>query len=108
MELLELPATCEREKAEVSKMFHWCLTQSHQSDGSFKVSDLDDTLGDAFRYGVWFLQETGYFNRRQRFWTDEDFPESKTVWDHIEVKLKPMGLGDPALKEAYDSLRSAK
>jgi hypothetical protein len=107
-ELLKLPATCERAKAEVSKMFHWCLTQSHQSDGSFKVSDLDDTLGDAFRYGVWFLQETGCFNRRQRFWTDEDFPESKTVRDHIEAKLKSMGLGDPALKEAYDSLQSAK
>ena len=98
----------QRSRAEVSKMLHWCLTQSYQSDGSFKVSDLDDTLGDAYRYGVWFLQEAGYFNRRQRFWTDEDFPESKTVRDHIEAKLKSMGLGDPALKEAYDSLQSAK
>ena len=75
--MLKLPATRERAKAEVSKMFHWCLTQSYQSDGSFKVSDLDDTLGDGYRYGVWFLQETGYFNRRQRFWTDGDFQSPK-------------------------------
>ena len=47
-------------------------------------------------------------DRRQRFWTDEDFPESKTVRDHIEAKLKSMGLGDPALKEACDSLQSAE
>jgi hypothetical protein len=75
--LLKLPATCERAKAEVSKMFHWCLTQSYQSDGSFKVSDLDDTLGDAYRYGVWFLQETGYFNRRHGFGRMRIFPSPK-------------------------------
>jgi hypothetical protein len=69
---------------------------------------LDDTLRDAYRYGVWFLQETEYFNRRLRFCTDQDFPESKTVRDHIEAKLKSMGLGDPALKEACSSLQSVK
>jgi hypothetical protein len=53
-------------------------------------------------------QETGYFNRWQRFCTDQDVPESKTVRDHIEAKLKSMGLGDPAPKEDYSSLQSAK
>ncbi|MGA2076305.1 MAG: hypothetical protein ABSH52_22685 [Terriglobia bacterium] len=93
--------TRQHVRAEISKMLHWCLTQSYLPDGSFKVSDLDDTEGDAYRYAVWFLQETGYFRRKDRFWTDQDFPESKAVRERIEAKLKSIGLNDPGLKEAY-------
>ena len=85
-------------------MLKWCLTKSYQPDGSFKMSDLDDTQGDAFRYGIWFLQEAGYFQSKDRFWTDQDFPDSKAVHDQIEAKLRSIGLNDPALKEAYDTL----
>jgi hypothetical protein len=93
-------------RGEISRMLDWCLTKSYQPDGSFKVSDLDDTQGDAYRYGIWFLQEAGYFQRRDRFWTDQDFPGSKAVQERIEAKLKSIGLNDPALKEAYDTLRA--
>jgi hypothetical protein len=37
--------------------------------GSFKVSELDETLGDAYFYGVSFLVDAGYFNPEKRFWT---------------------------------------
>jgi hypothetical protein len=77
-----------------------------EPDGSFKVSDLDDTQGDAFRYGIWFLQEAGYFQRKDRFWTDQDFPDSRAVHDQIEAKLRSIGLSDPALKEAYETLHA--
>jgi hypothetical protein len=87
-------------------MLDWCLTKSYQPEGSFKVSDLDDTQGDAYRYGIWFLQEVGYFQRKDRFWTDQDFPDSKAVQERIEAKLKATGLNDPALKEAYDTLHA--
>jgi hypothetical protein len=53
-----------------------CFTE-YFAHGESYAFDLDGTLGDAYRYGVRFLQETGYFNRRQRFCTDQDFPESK-------------------------------
>lgn len=98
--------TRQQIRGEISRMLTWCLTKSYQPDGSFKVSDLDDTQGDAYRYGIWFLQEAGYFQRKNRFWTDQDFPDSKAVQEHIEAKLKSIGLNDPALKEAYDSLRA--
>jgi hypothetical protein len=98
--------TRQRVRDEISRMLKWCLTKSYQPDGSFNVSDLDDTQGDAFRYGIWFLQEAGYFQRKDRFWTDEDFPDSKAVHDRIEAKLRSIGLNDPALKEAYDTLRA--
>ena len=57
-------ATRQQVRSEIFRMLDWCLTHSYQSDGSFKMSDLDDTVGDAYSYGVGFLRETGYFRRR--------------------------------------------
>ena len=98
-------ASREQVRMEMSRMLDWCLANSCQPDGSFKVSDLDDTLGDAFSYGVWFLRDVGYFRREERFWTDRDFPEAKAVRDRIEARLKTIGLCDPGLKNAYETLR---
>lgn len=91
-------------RAEIERMLRWCLTNSYQPDGSFKVSDLDDTPGDAFRYGVWFLKEAGYFQRKDRFWTDQDFPDSAQIRQKIEARLQTIGLNAPAMQEAYDAL----
>ena len=97
-------ATRERARREILRMLHWCLTESYEPDGSFKVSDLDDTPGDAYRYGIWFLQETGYFEQKDRFWTNQDFPDVDQVRRRIEAKLQATGLNDPALQEAYNTL----
>jgi hypothetical protein len=101
-------STKQQARNEISRMLQWCLTQSLQSDGSFKVSDLDDTPGDAYRYGVWFLEETGYFRPSDRFWTDRDFPESRAVRARIAAKLNSIGLSDSGLREAYDTLQAAQ
>jgi hypothetical protein len=101
-------ATREQVRAEISRMLDWCLANSYQPDGSFKVSDLDDTLGDTYSYGVSFLRETGYFQREDRFWTDQDFPDAKVVRDRIEARLKAIGLNDPGLKDAYEALRGVE
>lgn len=71
--------TRQQARAEISRMLDWCVTKSLQPDGSFKVSELDDTTGDAFSYGVSFLNEAGYLRRESRFWTDQDFPESHAI-----------------------------
>jgi hypothetical protein len=101
------PETREQVRAEISRMLDWCLTKSYQPDGSFRVSDLDDTPGDAYRYGVLFLTETGYFRRRERFWTSRDFLDAEAVRERIAAKLKSMGLRD-GLKEAYETLQSSE
>jgi hypothetical protein len=98
--------TRKQVQSEISRMLDWCLTKSLQPDGSFKVSDLDDTVGDAYDYGVYFLRETGYFRREDRFWTDQDFPDAKSVHDRIEAKIKSMGLNDSGLKQAYEALQA--
>lgn len=97
-------ATREKVRIEISSMLNWCLTKSYQPDGSFKISDLDDTMDDAYRYGVAFLSETGYFQSKNRFWTDQNFPEAKAVHDHIEAKLMSIGLNSSGLRDAYETL----
>jgi len=96
--------TRDKVRDSISRMLHWCLTKSYQPDGSFKISELDDTVGDAFSYGVEFLNETGYFRSKDRFWTDQNFPEATSVHDHIKAKLISIGLNDPGLKDAYETL----
>ena len=87
-------------------MVEWCLSESYQPDGSFKVSELDDTVGDSYMYGVAFLKDAGYFRRNQRFWTSQDFREPRTVHDRIEARLKTVGTSDPSMRSAYEILQA--
>ncbi len=97
--------TREKVRLEISNMLDWCLTKSYQPDGSFKISDLDDTMEDAYRYGVAFLSETGYFESKNRFWTSQNFPEAKSVHDKIEARLMSIGLKSSGLRDAYETLK---
>lgn len=84
-------ATRAAAQAELSRMLTWCLTQSLQADGSFKVSDLDDTFSDAMQYGVCFLRDVGFFDKERRFWTDHTFPEAEGIHARIERRLQSTG-----------------
>jgi len=96
--------TREKVRLEITSMLNWCLTNSYQPDGSFKISDLDDTMEDAYRYGVAFLSETGYFESKNRFWTNQNFPDAKSVHNKIEAKLLSIGLKSSGLRDAYETL----
>ncbi len=98
-------STRQQVRVEISRMLHWCLTESLQPDGSFKVSDLDDTVGDAYGYGVYFLRDVGYFQPQKRFWTDQDFPEANSVRDRIAARIRSIGLNNSDLKDAYNTLQ---
>jgi hypothetical protein len=63
---------------EIDRMLTWCLHDSLQPDGSFKVNIADGSLEDAEYYGVSFLARIGLFDPAQRFWTDREFPRSKS------------------------------
>jgi hypothetical protein len=98
--------TRAKARASIAKMLSWCLANSLQPDGSFKVSELDDTVGDAYSYGVSFLRETGYFSRQERFWTNGDFPAAAGVRARIEGRIKSIGLNDPGVRDAWETLES--
>jgi hypothetical protein len=98
--------TRARVRTLIKKMLAWCLANSLQPDGSFKVSELDDTVGDAYSYGVSFLRETGYFSRQERFWTSEEFPDAPNVRARIEARIKTIGVNDPGVRDAWEALES--
>ena len=91
-------------RAQISRMIDWCLKNSYEPDGSFKTSDLDDTVGDAYYYGVSFLHDAGFFRRQDRFWTSEDFPQADAIRERIKKKLESIGFRDGKLRDAYATL----
>ncbi len=101
-------ATRSQVRDEIQRMLDWCLSQSLQADGSFRTSEIDDTLGDAQMYGAWFLRDAGYFDPTRRFWTGKNFSDAEAVRSRIRVRLEAMGLGDPSLKDAYAAVTTGK
>lgn len=91
-------------RIEISRMLDWCLKNSLQPDGSFKTSDLDDTVGDAYYYGVSFLHDSGFFSPQDRFWTTEDFPQADAIRARVKAKIESIGLSNGKIKDAYETL----
>jgi hypothetical protein len=68
---------------EIRKIVRWCLDQSLQADGSFKKEGEGDSLEEDTSFGADLLIEAGVFDRANRFWTTEDFPEAAEVRQRI-------------------------
>jgi hypothetical protein len=97
-------ATRRAAQAEMSRMLTWCLAESYQPDGTFKISELDDTTGDAMQYGVNFLREVGFFRKSERFWTQQEFPQAKAIHAQIKARLEAMGHQGTELSRAFRHL----
>ncbi len=79
--------------AEMRKMMDFCLRETLNPDGSFKMMD-EDTVGSSFLFPVSLLNELGYFRPSLRFWTWQSFPDAMNLADRIEHRIKAMGLTD--------------
>ncbi len=80
-------------RASMNEMMNFCLKETLNEDGSFKMMD-EDTLGSSFLFPVSVLNELGYFRPSLRFWTKESWPDAMKVTDKIEHRMKAMGLTD--------------
>jgi hypothetical protein len=79
---------------EIEKMLQWCLSESLQSNGSFKPHVADGSLEEGTEYGASFLTRIGYFDKAERFWTDQEFPQAEEVRQRIiDYILKHRGSG---------------
>jgi hypothetical protein len=74
---------------EINKMLHWCLTETLQPDGSFKRSQADgaDSLEEVTAWGVAFLDRIGFFDRSNRFWTNQEFPDAEGIRQRIIANI---------------------
>ena len=93
---------------EIDKMLQWCLTNSLQSNGSFKTIPEDGSIEEAQYYGTSFLARIGYFDKSKRFWTNKDFPETDTVKNKLITYIKHHqntgGSGGDYYKSALEAL----
>jgi hypothetical protein len=94
-------------RAEMRGMMDFCLRQTMNADGSFKMMD-EDTLGSSFLFPVSLLNELGYFRPSLRFWTSESFPDAMNVADRIKHRIKAMGLTDTESAKALHRLEEAR
>lgn len=87
------PLQRQQMSKEIDGMLDFCLHKSLQPDGSFNSPE-EDTVSSAFYFGVSFLNEIGYFSKKNRFWTDRTFPQATEVRERIEKRMKAIGLDD--------------
>jgi hypothetical protein len=70
--------------AEIRKMLNWCLSDSLQANGSFKLNSDDQESAEEQNYfGVAFLSRVGFFDKSERFWTSENFPQAAEIKQRI-------------------------
>ena len=93
-------------KVEIRKMLDFCLSQSLRPDGSFNLND-EGTIGESFEFPCLFLYEIGFFNKENRFWTTEEFPQAKEIAQRIAAKIKALNLADPESQVAQLIVESA-
>jgi hypothetical protein len=93
---------------KIRGMLRWTLESSLQADGSFKtVPAFFSSKGADFYFGVAFLKTIGYWDKSNRFWTTEDFPEAAEVCDRIKAKLVAMALKSHESESALGQLKNA-
>jgi hypothetical protein len=83
----------ELARTEMRNMMEFCLKETMNPDGSFKMMD-EDTLGSSFLFPISLLNELGYFRPSLRFWTWDSFPDAMNVADRVQYRIKAMGLTD--------------
>lgn len=84
-------------RAEIKMMLDFCLNETLNDDGSFRLLPDESTHAGAQLFGVSFLDESGYINRHKRFWTDEPFPEADALRDKIQKRLLATKSADPEI-----------
>ena len=72
------PSQRQAASAAVKDMLDWCLEKSVKSDGNLVAPDKSDPIPDSFYYAAAFLDTTGFFKRKKRFWTAATPPGDPT------------------------------
>ena len=82
------PAQRIQISSEIQKLLDHALHDTLLPDGQFKLSKNDESLEDAMYYGTETLRRAGYFDRKLRFWTDQDFKDSAQIKSKILAQVK--------------------
>lgn len=89
---------------QFEKMLDYCLNDSMDDKGGFRFFPFYNSLGDAYYYGVAFLDQIGYLNPDNRFWTDQTFPGWQETGCGIKKRLQQLGLNNRRAESAMEIL----
>ncbi|MFI5014326.1 MAG: hypothetical protein ACHQAY_18470 [Hyphomicrobiales bacterium] len=82
-------------RAEITRMLDWALTHSIGQDGEIARTSASEPLGDMYYFAAAFLDTIGYFDKRKRFWTDEDFAEAEPLRQALEAQARLIATDAP-------------
>jgi hypothetical protein len=88
-----------RAREAMHRMLGFCLQETLNKDGSFKLMD-EDTVGSSFMIPVHLLDDLGYFRSSRRFWTMQSFPDGPATARRIAERIKALGLTDTESQKA--------
>lgn len=95
-----------RASAEISIMLARSLRLTIDGQGRF-YTDAYDNIGDAYYFGVSFLDAVGYFDPTKRFWAGGlKFPGSTDLRDRLIRNMEALDSRDPMILAALRKLRS--
>ncbi|MCG8543762.1 MAG: hypothetical protein MJE12_06080 [Alphaproteobacteria bacterium] len=89
----------------IGAMLDWCLNVSLEPDGSFKpMPGFYNSVGASYYYGVSFLDAVGFWNKANRFWTDDNFADAPRLCCAIKARIRRLGLESSIAAEAMQKL----
>jgi len=94
-----------RAAAELSIMLARSLRLTIDGQGRF-YTDAYDNIGDAYYFGVSFLDAVGYFDPEKRFWTSLKFPGSTDLRYKLIANMEALDSRDPMILAALRKLRT--
>jgi hypothetical protein len=91
----------------IREMLTWTLEESFNPDGSFKTDPtFFSSVSADYYFGVSFLDEIGFWNRDERFWTEEEFAGSDAICRRVKIRMTESTLDDPQARVALEKLNA--
>jgi hypothetical protein len=104
-----MSAAQERQASDaIREMLAWTLDESLNLDGSFKTDPtFFSSVAADYYFGVSFLDEIGFWDRRKRFWTDEEQSGGEAVCRRIKARMAAFKPESAQARVALEKLNAA-
>lgn len=73
---------------ELKKMLDWSLAETLQADGTFKLTEEDDSFEEAQYFGVALLAAAGLFDKDKPYWADAPYPDAAGIRARITKRVE--------------------
>jgi hypothetical protein len=72
---------------ELKAMLDWSIAETLQPDGSFKLTEEDDSFEEAQYFGVALFAAAGLFDKDKPYWSDTPYPDAAAIRERIAKRV---------------------